>query len=126
MLRPFLPEVISLNVIGNNKVKLINATSYNYGCNCGNMAHITQGESTKPSTVKSELHISRASEEVTSPHQCLRRLSCSEHEQSSVRGYVKTRCQLCNASTQLNSKPYQTLLPAPSTCSRIRDALGFQ
>lgn len=35
MLRPFLPEVIPLNVIGNNKVKLINATSYNYGGNCG-------------------------------------------------------------------------------------------
>lgn len=82
---------------------LADATSYYYGCNCGNMAHITQRVSTKSSTVKSALHISRASEEVTSPHQCLRLLSCSEHEQSSVRGYVKMYCQLCNVSTQLQS-----------------------
>lgn len=103
---------------------LANDISYYYGCNCGNMAHITQGVSTKTSTVKSALHISRASEEVTSPHQCLGLLSCSEHEQSSVRGYVKTHCQLCNVSTQL--KAYQPLLPAPLTLSRIKEALGFQ
>lgn len=121
MLRPLLPEKNTINCNwqqhGEIDQHLASAASNYYGCNCGNMAHNKQGASTKMSTVKSELHISRAPEEVTSPHQCLGRLSCSEHEQSSVRGYVKTRCQLCNISTQLqNSKPYQPLLPAPSTC----------
>lgn len=92
-----------------------NVASYYYGCNCDNMAHITQGVSTKTGTVKSELHISRASEEVTSPQQSLGHLSCSEPEQSSARGYVKTRCQLYNVSTQLqSSKASRPLLPAPS------------
>lgn len=100
---------------------LANVTSYYYGCNCGNMAHITQGVSTKTSTVKSALHISRASEEVTSPHQCLRLLSCSEHEQSSVRGYVKTRCQLRNISTQL-----QTQNPTNHFCLPPRHVAGLR
>ena len=132
LLRPSFPEVAPWILIGNNKVKCINIQPIRKppcycGCNCGNMAHITQGVSTKTSTAKSALHISQASEEVTSPHQCLGLLGCSEHEQSSARGYVKTCCQLCNVSTQLQTpEPYQPLLPAPSTLSGIKDALSFQ
>lgn len=101
--------------------------------NCGNMAHITQGVSTKMSTVKSELHISRASEEVTSPRRCLGCLGRWEREQSSAKRLCKNSLpSLCIVSTQLQklpspSKHFSSLPRSPPhmTWSGIKDASGF-
>lgn len=70
------------------------------------MAHITQGVSTKMSTVKSELHISRASEEVTSPRRCLGCLGRSEREQSSAKRLCKNSLPSphCIHSSSRNSR----------------------
>lgn len=125
MLRPLLPEVVPWILIGNNKVKCINIQPLLHpiimDATVATWPISHRGWAPKRATVKSALHISRASEKVTSPHQCLGLLSCSEHEQSSARGYVKTCCQLCNISTRL-----QTQSPTNHFCLPPRHLAGLR
>lgn len=96
--------------------------------NCGNMAHITQGVSTKMSTVKSELHISRASEEVTSPRRCLGCLGRSEREQSSAKRLCKNSLPSlhCIHSAPETPEPEQALQLAPHAPRPTRHGAGLR
>lgn len=126
---PLLPWVIPWIVIGNNKVKCINIQSVLHpiimAATVATWPISQRGWAPKEALLNQCLTLVELQRKLHHHTNASGSLVCSEHEQSSVRGYVKTLCQLRNVSTAPNSKPDHPLLHAPSQWSWIKDARGF-